>query len=107
MQLVLNGLTTVVSNATPQPIASSTMKVAKLTIQATPGQTGKIYIGGPDLSIYDLTTVSRELWPNPTGGISDRYELVTLIGMNDIDLNLVYIGVFTSGEGPIIEAWKI
>jgi len=82
-----------------------TQRVSKLHLQVIPGLTGKTYIGKPGMNKSTLAGVSRILWPNATGGISDHFFLETQDGMDSIQLSDYAIDVDVAGEGLLVAYW--
>jgi hypothetical protein len=82
-----------------------TQRVSKLYMQVIPGLAGKAYIGKPDLNKSTLEGVSRILWPNSAGGISDQFLLEAQDGSDSIPLSDYAIDVEVAGEGLLVAYW--
>jgi hypothetical protein len=98
-----------VSVSTPgTPVALSTdptKHVSKLFVQVIPGLTGKCYLGNPTMQKSTLAGVSRVLWPNPTGGVSDQFFLEAQDGKDSIPLSEYAVDVDVPGEGLLVTYW--
>jgi hypothetical protein len=82
-----------------------TQRVSKLFFQVIPGLTGKAYIGKPGMNKSTMSGVSRILWPNASGGLSDQFFLETQDGADSIPLSDYAIDVDTAGEGLLVSYW--
>ena len=81
------GRVNVSTAGTPVVLSTSpTQHVSKLFFQVIPGLTGKTYIGKPGMNKSTLSGVSRILWPNAAGGVSDQFFLEASDGENSIRL---------------------
>ena len=90
------------------PVLLSTnpaQRVSKLFFQVIPGLTGKAYIGKPGMNKSTLTGVSRILWPNANGGLSDQFFLESQDGADSIPLSDYAIDVDVAGEGLLVTYW--
>jgi hypothetical protein len=98
-----------VNVSTPgKPVALSTIPtqhVSKLFVQVIPGLTGKCYLGLPGMNKTTLAGVSRVLWPNAGGGISDQFFLETQDGKNSIPLSEYVLDADVAGEGLLVSYW--
>jgi hypothetical protein len=52
-----------------------------------------------------LAGVSRVLWPNPTGGVSDQFFLEAQDGKDSIPLSEYAVDVDVPGEGLLVTYW--
>ena len=80
-------------------------RVSKLFFQVIPGLTGKTFIGKPGMNKLTLAGVSRILWPNATGGVSDQFFLQTEDGADAIPLSDYAIDADVAGEGLLVSYW--
>jgi hypothetical protein len=98
-----------VSVSTPgTPVLLSTdptQRVSKLFLQVIPGLTGKTYVGKPGMNKSTLSGVSRILWPNTNGGISDQFFLEAQDGRDSIQLADYAIDVDVASEGLLVSYW--
>jgi hypothetical protein len=100
------GRVNVSTPGTPVTLSSdSTQIVSKLFFQVIPGLTGKAYVGKPGMNKSTLNGVSRILWPNATGGISDQFFLETQDGTDSLHLSDYAIDVDVAGEGLLVTYW--
>jgi hypothetical protein len=100
------GRVNVSTPGTPVSLSSNpAQRVAKLFFQVIPGLTGKAYIGSPGMNKSTLDGVSRVLWPNATGGVSDQFFLETQDGTDTISLAEYVIDVDVAGEGLLVTYW--
>jgi hypothetical protein len=91
---------------TPVPLSTDpTQRVSKLFLQVIPGLTGKAYIGKPGMNKSTMAGVSRILWPNASGGVSDHFFLEAQDGSDCIPLSDYAIDVDVAGEGLLIAYW--
>jgi len=82
-----------------------TQRVCKLFFQVIPGLTGKAYIGKPGMNKSTMVGVSRILWPNASGGVSDQFFLEQQDGTDTIPLSDYAIDVDVAGEGLLVAYW--
>jgi hypothetical protein len=98
-----------VNVSTPgSPVVLSTdpaQRVSKLFLQVIPGLTGKAYIGKPGMNKSTMNGVSRILWPNASGGVSDQFFLEAQDGTDSIPLSDYAIDVDVAGEGLLVAYW--
>jgi hypothetical protein len=100
------GRVSVSTPGTPVPLSTDTTKcVSKLFFQVIPGLTGKAYIGKPGMNKSTLAGVSRILWPNTNGGLSDQFFLECQDGMDSIPLSDYAIDVDVASEGLLVAYW--
>jgi len=100
------GRVNVSTPGTPVPLSTNpTQRVSKLFVQVIPGLTGKAYLGSPGMSKSTLAGISRILWPNASGGISDQFFLQTQDGRDSIPLSQYAIDVDVAGEGLLVTYW--
>ena len=100
------GRVSVVTPGTPVRLSTDpTQRVSKLFFQVIPGLTGKAYIGKPGMNKLTLNGVSRILWPNASGGISDQFFLEAQDGEDSIQLSDYAIDVDVAGEGLLVAYW--
>jgi hypothetical protein len=100
------GRVNVSAPGTPVALSSDpTQIVSKLYFQVIPGLTGKTYIGKPGMNKSTLSGVSRILWPNATGGVSDQFFLEVQDGSDSIHLSDYAIDADVAGEGLLITYW--
>lgn len=100
------GRVNVASPGTPVTLATDpNQRVAKLFFQVIPGLTGKAYVGKPGMNKTSLNGVSRVLWPNANGGISDQFFLETQDGTDSIPLTDYAIDMDIAGEGLLVTYW--
>ncbi|HEY3839613.1 MAG TPA: hypothetical protein VGL72_23745 [Bryobacteraceae bacterium] len=100
------GRVNVSAPGTPVALSSdSTQRASKLFFQVIPGLTGKAYVGKPGMNKSTLAGVSRILWPNATGGVSDQFFLESKDGADSIHLSDYAIDVDVAGEGLLVTYW--
>jgi len=95
-------------SAPGSPVSLSTnpaQRVAKVFFQVIPGLTGKAYIGKPGMNKVTMSGVSRILWPNANGGVSDQFFLETQDGTDSIPLSDYAIDADVAGEGLLVAYW--
>ena len=106
MTLTSLGRVNVVTPGTPVRITTNTSTlVSKIYFQVIPGLTGKGYIGGSALVKSTLSGVTRVLWPNASGGISDQFFLETADGADTLVLSEYYVDMDIAGEGLLVSYW--
>ena len=106
MTMQPQGRVNVPVSGTPTPLsADPTARCAHLQIQVIPGLTGKIFVGSPTMNTAALAGVVRILWPNPSGGISDSWEMESHADEDNLWLNQYAIDAGVSGEGALITWW--
>jgi|HubBroStandDraft_6_1064221.scaffolds.fasta_scaffold115903_4 hypothetical protein len=100
------GRVSVATPGTPVPLATDpTITASKLFFQVIPGLTGKTYAGVPAMTKATLAGVFRVLWPNPTGGFSENFEIESQDGENSIRITDYAIDADVAGEGLLVTYW--
>ena len=100
------GRVNVSAPGTPVALSSNSTQVAsKLFFQVIPGLTGKTYIGKPGMNKSTLAGVTRVLWPNASGGLSDQFFLESTDGTDSIHLSDYAVDVDVAGEGLLVTYW--
>jgi hypothetical protein len=100
------GRVNVATPGTPVPLATdNTITASRLFFQVIPGLTGKTYVGGPNMTAGTLAGVARVLWPNPTGGFSETFDIEAQDGRNSIVLSEYAVDVDVAGEGLLVTYW--
>ena len=100
------GRVNVTAPGTAAPLTTdATITASKLFVQVIPGLTGKTYVGTPAMNKATLAGVSRILWPNAAGGISETFYLESQDGTNSIRLKDYAVDADVAGEGVLITYW--
>jgi hypothetical protein len=100
------GRVNVSTPGTPVPLSTNpTQSVSKLFFQVIPGLTGKTYIGKPGMNKSTMSGVSRILWPNASGGLSDQFFLEAQDGADVFQLSEYAIDADVAGEGLLVTYW--
>ena len=100
------GRISVPTPGTPVPLSTDpTVTASKLFVQVIPGLTGKTYLGVPSMTKSTLSGVARVLWPNPSGGFSENFEIESQDGTNSIRLAEYAVDADVAGEGLLVTYW--
>jgi hypothetical protein len=100
------GKVAVPTPGTPVPLSTDpTATASKIFFQSIPGLTGKTYAGLPTMTKSTLAGVTRILWPNPTGGFSENFWVVSQDGRNSIRLAEYAVDADVAGEGLLVTYW--
>jgi hypothetical protein len=106
MTLTSMGRVNVSTPGTPVPLSTNpTQRVSKLFLQVIPGLTGKTYLGETGMNKSTLSGVSRILWPNANGGLSDQFFLEAQDAADSIPLSEYAIDADVAGEGLLVTYW--
>jgi hypothetical protein len=106
--MILNclGRFNVTTPGTPVPLTTDpTITASKVFFQVIPGLTDKTYVGVPSMTSGTLAGVARVLWPNPTGGFSETFEVESQDGENSIQIAQYAIDADVAGEGLLVTYW--
>src|SRR5580658_6317513 len=100
------GRVNVATPGTPVPLSiDPTIHASKLFFQVIPGLTGKTYAGVPSMTKATLGGVFRILWPNPTEGFSENFEIETQDGEDSIRIMDYAVDADVAGEGLLVTYW--
>jgi hypothetical protein len=100
------GRVNVATPGTPVPLSiDPTVHASKLFFQVIPGLTGKTYAGVPSMTKATSAGVFRILWPNPTGGFSENFEIETQDGEDSIRIMDYAVDADVAGEGLLVTYW--
>lgn len=91
---ISQGAITLTGSTQVVPVGSS--YGSRMRLWATPGSTGKVYVGLPGLNKATLANVFKVVSPNPSGGHSDGYDLE--YPTRALGLSTVYGPVSISGD---------
>ena len=106
MTINCKGRVNVATPGTPVRLSTDpTVHASKLFCQAIPGLTGKTYAGVPSMTKATLAGVARILWPNPSGGFSENFEIESQDGKNSIRVMDYAIDADVAGEGLLVTYW--
>ena len=106
MTLTSLGLVTVATPGTPVALSTNpNLRATRILFQSVPGLTGKGYIGTPQMNKSTLSGVIRILAPNPSGVISDLYEITTEDGLDGIYVSQLAVDMAVAGEGLLVSYW--
>ena len=106
MTINCKGRVNVATPGTPVRLSTDpTVHASKLFFQAIPGLTGKTYAGVPSMTKATLAGVARILWPNPSGGFSENFEIESQDGKNSIRVMDYAIDADVAGEGLLVTYW--
>lgn len=106
MTINCKGRVNVVTPGTPVPLSTNpSVTASKLFFQVIPGLTGKTYAGVPSMTKATLAGVFRVLWPNPTGGPSENFEIESQDGENSIRIMDYAVDADVAGEGLLVTYW--
>jgi hypothetical protein len=106
MHINPEGRISVTTPGTPVPLSTDpTATASKLFFQVIPGLTGKTYVGAPGMAKSTLAGVARVLWPNPTGGFSETFEIESQDGEDSIHLAEYAVDADVAGEGLLVTFW--
>lgn len=90
------------------PVALSTnpkLRASRVLVQAVPGSTGKGYLGTAQMNKSTLAGVTYIFAPNPSGSISDSYEIAAEDGTDGIALAALAIDMDVANEGMLVSYW--
>ena len=90
---IISSAKTVSAAGTAEALAASSQRVKSVTIVAKTGNTGRVYVGGSDVS----SATNAGLAPGDT---------LVVPAVNWLDLRSLYLNVDTSGEGVDFYAVK-
>jgi hypothetical protein len=97
------GRVNVATPGTAVPLATVYTPCCHIRVQVIAGLTGKMYFGTKAVNHATLAGVIKELWPNPSGGVDDSYD----VAIDDNRLNLADYAIDASvaTEGLIVSYW--
>ena len=97
------GRVNVATPGTPVRLATVSTPCSHIRVQVIAGLTGKMYFGTQAVNHATLAGVIKELWPNPSGGVDDSYD----VAIDDNRLNLAGYAIDASvaTEGLIVSCW--
>jgi hypothetical protein len=106
MTLNCLGRLNVTTPGTPVPLTTNPkITASKVFFQVIPGLTGKTYVGVPTMTTGTLAGVARVLWPNPTGGFSETFEVESQDGEDSIHLAQYAVDADVASEGLLVTYW--
>jgi hypothetical protein len=97
------GRVNVPTPGTPVPLATEYTPCCHIRVQVIAGLTGKMYFGTHAVNHTTLVGVIKELWPNPSGGVDDSYDVA--ISDNQLNLADYAIDAAVASEGLIVSYW--
>jgi hypothetical protein len=97
------GRVNVSAPGTPVPLATQYTPCCHIRVQVVAGLTGKMYFGTQTVNHATMVGVIKELWPNPSGGVDDSYDVAILD--NQLNLADYAIDASVATEGLIVSYW--
>jgi hypothetical protein len=97
------GRVSVATPGTPVRLATEYTPCCHIRVQVIAGLTGKMYFGTQAVNHTTLVGVIKELWPNPSGGVDDSFDVAILD--NQLNLADYAIDAAVATEGLIVSYW--